>query len=84
MLELLRKVKAELRHERELRKDMLRIARMPLDYEALQNMVNEVSVTGVSIEIKMDTGHVITIKPKEVTKPLTFREQYNNRRNQIG
>lgn len=72
-----------MKKERALRADMLRIARMPLDYEALSNIIENVASNNVEVEIKFETGQVMTIKPKTVEKQKTFKEQYQEFRSHI-
>lgn len=68
-----------IKESRAYKRDKRRLEMAALDYEAMRNMVNEVSEKNVQIEINRPDGHQIVIKPMtelEATGFIPFAEKY--------
>lgn len=77
MKELLKLFLQVIKEQRQLKKDLRRLDKANLDYEALQRIVDNVATKNVEIEVKMENVN-ITIKPTPSNEVgfTSFKEKY--------
>ena len=82
MIKLIKRVWKELQKEKEAIEAQRRLVSMPIDYLAIQTIVDSISNNPdkVVVEIKTQFGYVITFRKEEVKdrKVKSFREQFEN------
>lgn len=82
LMETFKRVRAELKAEIELKKQIKELARLPLNYELIQNVVNAAALQLSPVEIEIHgPDYKMVIKPHSLTgeQYKTFREKYDER-----
>ena len=83
LFKMIKRVREEMKKENELHNALTRIAKIPLDYELLQTMINATadSPNAVTIKVSLKTGETIELIPasKKGVDFIPFKDKYANR-----
>ena len=79
MKETLSLVIKALKEEKELNKYKAQLAKMPINFEALEFLLKKSEITGAMFEIQHPDGTIIRIKPNTEEKYKTFKERFAER-----
>ena len=79
MKDILDKLLKIIHEEKELKKARTRLALVPIDYEALQMLINKVDAENVVIEIQQTDGTIVRIKKDRPEQFKSFKDKFNER-----
>lgn len=81
MFKLWKRVRQEMKKEAEASRAIRRLARVPLDYEMLQTLIDVAQNNGgVKIRVTLVDGSTLDMEPasKKGTEFMSFKEKYMN------
>lgn len=79
MLEILKQLHTLLKEEREIKKYKATLAKLPICYEALEQLLKRAEVKHVIFEVQQPDGTIIRIKPEEPTEYKSFKQKFAER-----